>query len=60
MEKHLLDSVSKFTLEEIHSELYQIKKDLIWLDSTIALTRDQRQIYNDINNRINKLLGCNR
>ena len=60
MEKHLLDSVSKFTLEEIHSELYQIKKDLIWLDSTIALTRDQRQIYNDINNRVKKLLGCNR
>lgn len=60
MEKHLLDSVSKFTLEEIHSELYQIKRDLNWLNDTVALTKDQRELWIDINNRVKKLLGCNR
>lgn len=58
MEKHLLDKVSQFTLEQIYDELYLIKRDLAWLDDTIALTKDQRQIYTDINSRVRKLLGC--
>nr|QMP83209.1 MAG: hypothetical protein [Caudoviricetes sp.] len=58
MEKYLIDKVSQFTLEQIHHELYQIKRDLDWLDDSISLTKDQRQIYNDINTRVKKLLGC--
>lgn len=58
MEKHLLDSVSKFTIQQIYDELYLIKRDLAWLDDSIALTKDQRQIYNDINSRVRKLLNC--
>ena len=58
MEKYLLDEVSQFTLEQIYDELHQIKRDLDWLDDSISLTRSQRQIYNDINSRVKKLLGC--
>lgn len=58
MEKYLLDEVSQFTLEQIYDELYYIKRDLAWLDDSISLTKDQRQIYNDINSRVKKLLGC--
>jgi|688.fasta_scaffold17628_6 hypothetical protein len=58
MEKYLIDKVSQFTLEQIYDELYQIKRDLDWLDDSISLTKDQRQIYNDINTRVKKLLGC--
>ncbi len=58
MEKYLLDEVSQFTLQQIYDELHQIKRDLDWLDDSISLTRSQRQIYNDINSRVKKLLGC--
>lgn len=58
METNLLNKVSEFTLEQIYDELYQIKRDLDWLDDSISLTKDQRQIYNDINTRVKKLLGC--
>lgn len=58
MEKYLIDTVSQFTLEQIYDELHQIKRDLDWLDDSISLTKDQRQIYNDINSRVKKLLGC--
>jgi len=58
MEKHLIDKVSHFTLEQIYDELHEIKKDLNFLDESISLTKTQRQIYNDINSRVKKLLGC--
>jgi hypothetical protein len=58
MEKHLIDKVSQFTLEQIYDELYNIKRDLDWLDDSISLTKSQREIYNDINTRVKKLLGC--
>ncbi len=58
MEKHLLDKVSQFTLEQIYDELYEIKRDLNFLDETISLTKSQRELYNDINSRVRKLLGC--
>lgn len=57
MEKKLFDAVTKFTIEQIHEELYQIKRDLDWLDDNIALTRQQRSTYNDISTRVKKLLG---
>jgi len=60
MERHLMDKVSKFTLEEIYSELETIKKDLNWLDDTIHLSKSERQLFNDISFRVKKLLGCNR
>lgn len=55
-----MDKVSKFTLEEIYSELEIIKKDLNWLDDTIHLSKSERQLFNDISFRVKKLLGCNR
>ena len=58
MENNLLNKVSQFTIQQIYDELYLIKRDLAWLDDSIALTKDQRQIYNDINSRVKKLLGC--
>lgn len=58
MEKHLIDKVSQFTLEQIYDELYEIKRDLNFLDDSISLTKSQREIYNDINTRVKKLLGC--
>lgn len=57
MENNLLNKVSQFTLEQIYDELYQIKRDLDWLDDSISLTKSQRQIYSDITVRVKKLLG---
>jgi hypothetical protein len=55
--ENLINNVTKFTIEQIHEELYHIQKDLNWLDDSIALTNDQRQLYNDIKNRVKKVLG---
>jgi hypothetical protein len=55
--ENLINKVTQFTIEQIHEEMYQIKRDLDWLDSSIALTNDQRQIYNDIKSRVKKVLG---
>lgn len=53
----LTNAVAKFTLEEIYEELYQIKRDLAFLEDEISLTKKQRSIYNDIDARVKKLLG---
>ena len=45
MDNNLLNKVSQFTIEQIHEELYQIKKELCWLDDSVALTKDQRQLF---------------
>ena len=60
MQNNLLNKVSQFTIEQIHEELYQIRKELCWLDESVALTKDQRQLFCDIKTRVNKILGCNR
>lgn len=57
MEKHLIDKVTEFTLSQIYDELHLIKKDIDWLNDNISLTNDQRQLFNDINSRVKKLLG---
>lgn len=57
MEKHLLNKVTEFTLTQIYDELHQIKRDIDWLDDNISLTKDQRQLFNDIHSRVKKLLG---
>ena len=53
----LMNQVAKYTIEQIYEELYQIKRELSWLDDSLALTKDQRQTFNDINARVKKLLG---
>lgn len=58
MEKHLIDKVSQFTSEQIYDELYNIKRDLDWLENEISLTNSQRELWVDINKRVKKLLGC--
>lgn len=53
----LMNEVAKYTIEQIYEELYQIKRELSWLDDSLALTKDQRQTFNDINARVKRLLG---
>ncbi len=57
MKNDLLSAVAKLTLEDIHTELSLIKRDLNWLEEDISLTNKQRTIYNDIKRRVKKLLG---
>lgn len=52
------DKFSKFTHEEIYDKLYELKRDLCWLDEDIALTRAQRELFYSIKNRLKTLLGC--
>lgn len=42
---------------EVYKELQAIKRDLGWLDDDIALTKQQREIFCDIKNRVKNLLG---
>lgn len=52
-----MNKVTEFTLNQIYDELHQIKRDIDWLDDNISLTKDQRQLFNDIHSRVKKLLG---
>jgi len=45
---------------EVYQQLQAIKRDLGWLDETIALTKDQRELFVDIKTRVRELLGYNR
>lgn len=58
--KENLDTLSKFTHEEICEELYAIKLRLMWLENAASLTKDQWVEFNSINNKIKTLLGCKR
>lgn len=51
---------SKLPPGDVFLQLQTIKQELCWLDDTIALTKDQRQLFSDINNRVKDLLGNDR
>lgn len=54
--ENLINSVTKFTLEQVYEELHNIQKDLNWLDDDIVLTKEQRRLFNDIKNRVKTVL----
>lgn len=51
------EKLSKLTHEEIYDQLYGIKRDLSWLDDDIVLNKRQRELFCDIKNRMNKMIG---